>query len=128
MVIFPVATSNTSTELVPHWDETDAELSTIIHFRLCSGETEQAEAANTFSILLRVHLERFGEPKPAVKGNKQLIHRTRKIERVTKRLHNLRKSLSKSRERNSSSFMHAVRAHKKFIKAKRSYVQGKDSC
>ena len=120
-------TSDPSTEIAPNWDEIDAFIIAPVHFRICSGETEPAEAANTFSILLRAHLESFGEPKPAVKGTKQLIRCTRKIEKVTERLHNLKKSSSKSRERNSSSFMHAVRAHK-FINAKRSYLQGKDLC
>ena len=118
-----------STESAPSWDEIDAEFSSIIapiHYRLCSGETEPVEAANTFSILLRAHLERFEEPKSATNGNKQLIHRTRRIEKVTEKLRNLKKSLGKSRERNSSSFMHAIRAHNKLLKASRSYDQRKD--
>ena len=101
--------SESSTQSAPCWDEVDAEFASIIapvHFRLCSGEVQPIEAANIFATLLRAHLERFEELNVAISGNKQLIHRTRKIEKVTERLKILKKSLCKSREGNSNSLMH----------------------
>ena len=68
-----------------NWDIIDAEFSPIIgsvHFRLCSGETDPAEAADPFAILLRVHLERFYD-KDSPTPNRSVLHRSRRIEKVT---------------------------------------------
>ena len=54
----PIVTNN----LAIGWDKIDAKFSSIIglvHLRLCFRETKPAEAADTFVILLRAHLECF---------------------------------------------------------------------
>ena len=104
-----------------NWDEIDAEFSSIIrpvHLRLCSGETEPAEAADTFGILLRAHLERFTDQDSST-SNRSVLHRTRKIEKVTERLRILKQDHSKMRKSNPRQFFNALRAHNKCLFAKR---------
>ena len=66
----------TTNDVATSWDEIDAEFSSIIgpvHLRLCSGETKPAEAADTFAILLRAHLEHFlGGESPT--SNRSILH------------------------------------------------------
>ena len=79
--------------MVANWDEIDAEFSSIIrpvHLRLCSVETEPAEATNTFWSLLRALLERSVE-KQGSRANKSVLHHSRKIEKVTERLKTIKK-------------------------------------
>ena len=116
----------TTNDVATSWDEIDAEFSSIIgpvHLRLCSGETKPAEAADTFAILLRAHLERFlDRERPTMPtSNRSMLHRSRRIEKVTEKLKIVKKGLSKSRKSNPRGFFNALRAHNKCLTAKRSY-------
>ena len=94
-----------------NWDIIDAEFSLIIgpvHFRLCSGETDPAETANTFAILLRAHLERFCDQDSST-PNRSVFHRSRRIEKVTERLKMVKKGLSKTQMSNPNQFFNALR-------------------
>ena len=113
----------TTNDVAISWDEIDAEFSSIIgpvHLRLCSGETKPAEAADTFAILLRAHLERFLD-RESPTSNRSILHRSRRIEKVTEKLKIVKKGLSKSRKSNPRGFFNAPRAHNKCLTAKSSY-------
>ena len=81
--------ATTTTENIA-WDLIDAEFTSIIspvHNRLSSGEELPIEAASIFAFLLNTHLERH-EILPVRPSNRakppDLLHRTRRIEKVVK--------------------------------------------
>ena len=118
--------SGTATETeVVDWIVIDPEFSAIIgpvHFRLCSGEINTTEAANIFQSLLKAHLERFLEPSgPGTSCN--LMHRTRKIEKVTGRLKAIKNDLRRQRKTYHSDFFNALRVHNKSLNAQQKFDQ-----
>ena len=118
----------TTQSVAASWDEIHAGFSSIIrpvHLRLCSVETEPAEAVNTFSALLRALFEWYVK-KEGSRANKSVLHCSRKIEKVTERLKNIKKKLGKVCKSKTSQFFNVHRAHNKCLNAQQSYVHAKD--
>ena len=98
---------------VTDWNFVDAEFRTV----LLSGEISPGEAGNTFSILLKVHLERF-EVSDQPESSQALTHRSRRVEKLAE---NLRKEKNMSRKlfkQNPSRFHNINRLYSKAVKAK----------
>ena len=81
-------------------------------FRLASGEISISEAGDTFSPLLRAHLERFDLVKPCQErgGTKDILRRTRRIERAAEQLRVEKNQSRKFRRQDSSGFNNLVSA------------------
>ncbi len=110
------------------WDYLDAEFRSVItpvHSRLCQDDLTPSEAAVTFSSLLKAHLERFKKLPEDQHGNTHLLHRTRRIERISENLRKTKNTLRNERKASPRNFFNAVRAHNKCLVSQRTLHNNK---
>lgn len=101
------------------WDYLDTEFSSIIapiHIILYQDDLNPREAAFIFSSLLNAHLDRF-DKLPEGPARTQLIHRTRKIDRVTDSLRMTKNNPRSQHRMAPHKFLNACRAHNKCLKS-----------
>ena len=105
---------------VTDWNFVDAEFRTVllpVYLRLSSGEISPGEAGNTFSILLKVHLERF-EVSDQPESSQALTHCSRRVEKLAENLRNEKNMSRRLFKQNPSHFHNINRLYSKVVKAK----------
>ena len=105
---------------VTDWNFVDAEFRTVllpVHLRLSSGEISPGESGNTFSILLKAHLERF-EVSDQPESSQALTHRSRRVEKLAENLRKEKNMSGRLFKQNPSRFHNINRLYSKAVKAK----------
>ena len=96
-----------------NWELIDAELSCLLaptEFGLASNDISPEEAGDIFSSLLSAHLEKHNLSHPHSSSN-ALVRRSRRIERVTERLRQMKNSSRNLLKSSPAEFHQLVRAH-----------------